>query len=224
MEIKRIVVCGDSFCSADVNHPGHFSELLTKHGYEVINIARGGISNTAIFFQLAEAIKLNASCVIFRKTHSGRIDIPLKKFIPSLGLKNFIYPYPTDSSFGSEYVGNSDAAIYSDVVPDILINRWDQTVHIPDDVKEAVKHYITKLQDVELLTIKDSWIFNYWTTQLALANIPYIEITSTGIGKEIYKYIKDHLPFPCIYHTDTTTQQLVAESILQELKNLSGSS
>lgn len=219
----KIVVCGDSFCSADINNPGHFSEILSNHGHEVVNIARGGISNTAIFFQLAEAIKLKPAYVIFRKTDSGRIDVPLRKFIPSLGLKNFIYPYPADSSFNSPYVGQTDASIYSDVARAILVDRWDQTLTIPNDIREAVKQYVAKLQDIELLEVKDSWMFEYWEHQLSLANIPYIEITPQGIGKEIYEYIKNNPKASCVYHTDVATQQTVAESIMQQIEKQSQS-
>ena len=45
----KLVVCGDSFMSADVHRPEtHFSELLENHGHSVINLARGGMSNTGI--------------------------------------------------------------------------------------------------------------------------------------------------------------------------------
>ena len=72
MEVKRIVVCGDSFCSSAKERPGtHFSELLP--GYEVINLARGGITNTAICFQIQTAIELSAALVVFANTDSNRL-------------------------------------------------------------------------------------------------------------------------------------------------------
>jgi len=220
MEIKKIVVCGDSFCSADNNNPGHFSELLSAHGYEVINIARGGISNTAICFQLAEAIKLKASLVIFNKTDSGRIDIPLKRFNINLGLKNFIYPYPTDSSFNNPHVGNCNASTYSDSVQSVLVNRWDQTVTIPNQVVEAVKHYVAELQSFELSTVKDSWMFAHWEHQLQLAKIPYIELAPNSIGDELYEYADRYPNTLCVFHTDTTTQKIVADSIIQQIQKI----
>ena len=70
----KLIVCGDSFASADTTRPGtHFSELLRAS----INLARGGASNTLIGFQLQTAISLNPDVVIFTSTTSSRIDYPI---------------------------------------------------------------------------------------------------------------------------------------------------
>jgi hypothetical protein len=224
MEIKKIVVCGDSVCSAttDPTWYGHFSDLLADNGYNVINLARGGITNTGICFQLAEAINLNASLVIFNRTDSSRIDIPLRPFLPAYGLKNFIYPYPSDSSFGSPYVGGLDANILSDMAIGALVDRNDTDLVVTEEVKTAVKYYVSYLHDSRLMEVKETWMIEYWIQQLEKASIPFIELGTTGIGKILWDYMNNNPDKlnQCIYHTDKVTQKMLADCLICEIEKL----
>jgi hypothetical protein len=219
----KIVVCGDSICSATTNPSfyGHFSDLLAEQGHEIINLARGGATNTTICFQLKTAIDLKASLVIFGRTDSGRIDIPIKPFDIRKGLKNFIYPYSSDSSFGSPFVGGSNANILSETTGGIT-QRTDINLTISEEIKTAVKYYVSYLQDQKLNEFKEYWMIEHWIHQLEKANIPYIEITKTSVGKEIWDYIDNNptLIHQCVYHTDKQSQQMVANSILQKIEEL----
>ena len=212
MEIKNIVVCGDSFSSADKNLPGtHYSELLSNMGFNVRNLARGGITNTAICFQIQEAIKLNADLVIFTSTSPDRLDIPIGRFDPSLGLKNFVYTFQSDSSTGDPLVGDVNAPIYSDVVPSLLGGRPDAPKHlITDEHLLAIKYYLTFLHSSELKNEVDTWIIQYWTSKIKCLNLK----TST-IGKPLYNYVKQHPDKrqQAVYHTDIETQEKVAFDI-----------
>ena len=222
--IKKIVVCGDSFCSADTYRPGtHFSEILTTYGYEVVNLARGGISNTGICFQIDTAIKLNPNAVIFSSTGSDRINIPIKNrtFDPTDGLKNFIYPYRCDSSTGTEYVGGLDAAIMSDVIPAFLNPRPDLPELQFDP--ELVKIYITHFHDVELEKKTDSWIIEYWKLILKQRSIPFIHLHTNGtIGQSMYRYVRNNPTKinQCVYHTDEKTQVEITNELVKELASV----
>jgi hypothetical protein len=224
MEIKRIVVCGDSVCSAHTDDNQHFSNILADHGYEVINLARGSMTNTGICFQIKQAIELQADLVIFRQTDSSRLDIPLYPSpSPNITLKNFIYPYTCDSSFGNKYVGDINANILSDNVNGLTNKRLGGSpISIPDNTVNAVKNYYTFIFDRYLAEEKDRWIFEYWKHRLSTASIPYIQLTHNGIGREIYEYLvknPDKLTQK-VYHTTAEPQQQVADAIVHEIQRL----
>lgn len=223
----KLVICGDSFMSADTGRPGtHFSELLTTYGHSVINLARGGISNTGIAFQLETATQLNPDMIIFSSTGHDRVDIVIKnrKFNPRAGLKNFIYPYKSDSSTSSQYVGNLTAPILSDVIPAFLCPRLDLPVELTDpDRIESIKQYLSLYHDFDFKKITDDWIIGYWKYKLIEHQIPFIHLyPGSKLGQSMYEYVK-HNPdkkTQCVYHTDVQTQTLILLELNNELKKL----
>ena len=95
-----------------------------------------------------------------------------------------------------------------------------QTARELNQVVEAVKHYVAELQSFELSTVKDSWMFAHWEHQLQLAKIPYIELAPNSIGDELYEYADRYPNTLCVFHTDTTTQKIVADSIIQQIQKI----
>ena len=73
-------VCGDSFLSPSVVLPGqHMSEIISKRlGFDLVPLARGGMSNIGICLQIELAIKKNADFVLLTTTQPDRIEIPLE--------------------------------------------------------------------------------------------------------------------------------------------------
>jgi len=210
----KVFVCGDSWCSGDTNLPGtHFSELLGS-GYEVTNIARGGMSNTGICFQLKTALQLDAEIVIFGTTDSSRMDIPLKSFRKHLGLKNFIYPYKFDPSYGHPLVGDLTSNILTGTMHDLMSDRWDSLIQLPDEKKKALKEYLTHLFDYELESQKDEWLIECWTNKLSNKNIKLIHL-----NKEYSSLYRSKI-VDCQYHTSPEVQIQVAEFLKKKLKEL----
>jgi hypothetical protein len=221
----NLVICGDSFMSADIHLPGtHFSELLTARGHSVTNLARGGISNTGIAFQLETAVQLKPDVVIFSSTSSDRIDIVVKnrKFDPGLGLKNFIYPYKSDSSTNSEYVGKLNAPILSDVIPAFLFPRSDLPAELQDpDRAELVKQYLSLLHDDQFKKVLDTWILGFWKYKLTEKQLPFIHLYKGGdLGQSMYEYASENPDKvrQSTYHTDAYTQVLMASELNSELE------
>jgi hypothetical protein len=219
----NIVVCGDSFCSADTGKPGsHFSELLQAAGNVVINLARGGMSNTGIAFQLQEAIRFNPDLIIFNVT-SLRLTLPTgkQKFNKFLGLKNFCYPYSADLSSSMPCVGDANAAIWADVHNAILNPRPDlpAELHLSLEQLDAVRKYLVYLHDSELQFITEEWLIGFWKYKLQELNINFLQLSRDGIGNQMYQYVQQHptLINQAVYHTDTLTQQLIAADILNTL-------
>jgi len=222
---KHIVVCGDSFCGACRSRPGtHFSELIAGiTEYQVTNLARGGISNIGICFQLEQAAKLKPDVVIVGRTIADRIDVPSgkAKFNPALGLKNIAYTYESDASTGSKYVGNQDSAIYSDMIYNFIgAGRLDKTWHLTEQQRRAVEHYVAYLHDKEFKETTDGWALGYWINLLKLQGVMVIELNK-GLGQELYEaHTKNPDEFTRVgYHTDTATQERVAVKLIEYIKN-----
>ena len=219
----KLIVCGDSFASADTSRPGtHFSELLRAS----INLARGGASNTLIGFQLQTAISLNPDIVIFTSTDSSRIDYPIpgNNFNSKKGLKNFVYPYTSDSSTGNAHVGDSSAAIWSDVSSALIHPRPDLPTSLCNRVNvDAVKSYVAYVQNKSLSDVTNSWLIGYWKHELTAAGIPYVHICrGSKYAQAMYCYTDTYpdLRTQCVYHTDAETQVKVAEDLNIAIKGL----
>lgn len=222
MEIMKIIVCGDSFLTPDIRCPGgHFSEILAnKYNHEVINLARGGMSNTGICFQFEQAVKLHPDIIIFGQTDSSRMAIPTGKFVRENGLKNFRYTDKVSATCGSEYVGGSDAPIVDDVMISLLHDFCWTTLsetnkyNLTSEQKEAVKQYITYLHDEELKDVIDNWAIDYW------------RLTVQSRGIRLLRY-DDYLhkaeattdDSPYVFHTTLQDQINIAELIAADLQN-----
>lgn len=223
----KIVVCGDSFASADRFKPGtHFSELLESNGHAVTNLARGGISNVGIAFQLQTAVELNPDAVVFTTTGHDRIEMLLnkQKFIPGLGLKNFIYPYQSDLSTGSKYVGNVKSAILSDIIQSFVEPRLDQPNELASESRaEIVKQYLVHFHDTKFKKIQNDWIIGYWKYRMKEQGIPFVHLYRNGpVGRQMYDYVdrNPQLIDQAVYHTDTETQHNLAQELNILLKEI----
>ena len=205
-----IVVCGDSFCSADTGKPmTHFSELLDKK-YQVINLARGGVSNTVICLQIKKALELNPTLIIFNTTDSTRVEFVYNNQpVNNISLNDIIYPYESDSSFASDHVGDLNAKYVSDVWAAFLVPRLDSPLKYTDKKIELIQNYFTEIFDEPLKKMIDEWILEFWRIQLSKSNIPYIEISSHGVGRKLYQYCKNNpnKTNQAVYHTDVETQK-----------------
>ena len=226
MEIKKkIIVCGDSFCSAHNNERDHFSQILEdEYGYSVVNLARGGIGNISICFQIQTAIQLSADCVIYRRTSSARIEIPVsdKPFDPKLGLKNFMYPFKNESTYGSPHVGNLDAPFFSYQLAQLAstdskeLALQDQFVKLSSDRREAVRMYMTYMYDEQLKQTTDNWAYDYWKSKLSQNNIMTIDFNT--VGQIAYDFVaKTNGQYPKCYHTDRSTQEIIAKNIHEKI-------
>jgi hypothetical protein len=169
MEMK-IVVCGDSWMTPDIQWPGaHFSEILADtYNYQVTNLARGGISNTGICFQLELATKLQPDIIISNVTDSNRMAFSTGNYIPGNGLKNIRYSDGRSATCGSKYVGDANAPIIDDVMATIMSDSdWmtfpgNTKYHILSEQKEALRQYITYIHDEKLQETLDTWALKYW--------------------------------------------------------------
>ena len=163
--MKKLVICGDSWLTADLRAPGqHFSEIISNR-YEVINLARGGISNVGICFQIKTALELQPDAIVYNITDSSRLEVPIGEFVENNGLKNFRYSDSASASVGGEYVGSINAPIISDVAHTLAEDSdWmgKNKYGLSDEQKLAIKYYLTHLFDANLQNTLNQWMLNYW--------------------------------------------------------------
>ena len=222
MEVKKIAVCGDSFCSGPKHQRTHFSQILEdRYGYAVVNLARGGASTVNVGYQIQTAITLAPDAVVYAYSFGARIDVPVsdRKFIPGLGLKNFVYPNPSELSYGSPHVGGIGSTIVSNTVGTLAHSIfWKEQLFfdLPEERQEAIRQYLIYLHDENLRTETDQWIAEYWELKLAQANIQSIPFST--VGQEAYEFNKRKPTYPEIYHTDYATQEIVAKNIHDKIE------
>jgi hypothetical protein len=218
----RIVVCGDSFLTPDIRYPGaHFSEILAnKYNHEVINLARGGMSNTGICFQIEQAVNLRPDIIIFDTTDSSRMAVPTGKFVRSNGLKNFRYTDKVSATCGSEYVGGSDAPIVDDVMISLVDDFCWTTLsntnkyNLTNEQKEAIRQYITYLHNAELKQVTDTWAIDYWRLFARHNGIGILRY-----GDYLQKVSDYKFDISYVFHTTLQDQINIAELIAIDLQN-----
>jgi hypothetical protein len=206
MEKINVVVCGDSWMCRDSEFPGtHFSELLEDR-YSVTNLARAGVSNVEIGFQLKRAVELRPDYVIIAKTSPDRIEIPIvskKQFSSSLKLEHF------RSGNERHYISSNITTIISQSSGFVEFKP-----HLNSMIIEAVKQYFSCIYSYPLKKETDDWIIGYWLSQLTNRSILHHVVDQTF---PVYVYKNINSP---IYHTDFDTQKIAAKWVNDYLNKI----
>jgi hypothetical protein len=225
-EQNMIVVCGDSWMTTDVRYPGaHFSEILkNQYGYTVINLARGGMSNVGICFQIEQALKFKPKTILFNQTDAQRMAFSIDKFQPELGLQNIRYTDSVSGSCGSSFVGDEKSPIIDDVLSS-LINDYCWTIgenkskyNLTEEQKTAIMYYTTYLFDEKFNEVLQSWMFRYWCYEAERHKIKMVDPFD-----ELYDFTVNHpqwLQGDKVFHTEIDFQQEFAEKIHLILQNI----
>jgi len=207
-----VIVCGDSYCSADMSaNRQHFSQILTdSYGFKVVNYAQPGCSQIAISFQIKKAIEQRPNVIIYNRTFPDRVEVPIKsksKFYNRLD--DFLYHDAAMENFSNMY--NKDSSMAS--IPLTNLDVLDKT-HVDNDTITALQMYTTNLFNWHLKFEIDAWIFDYWSNRIQNNNIVGISLApETEIGTTLYEFTKNNRDYPTVYHTDSATQQKVADMI-----------
>ena len=212
--MAKIVICGDSFATPDIRCPArHFSEILRdQYHHTVINLARGGISNIGICFQLETAIKIQPDILIVGTTDADRMELVLSPFDITNGAKNIRYTHKISFS-DREYVGSASAPIISDTIPTIIGEEdcLKDSYNIDPAIRYATKQYFSYVHNTELKALIDSWALDYWFYKANKVGITILEL------RKEFPIIYDDKTCRAewIFHTDFQIQQDAA-NFLQE--------
>lgn len=228
MDKIKIAVCGDSFCAANTQNnksPGsyingvpiglraHFAHILEDQyssKYEMLHLAHGGMGNTAIVFQMREAILAKVDVVVYNKTWSSRVNVAMHdNFYLDNGLRNFVYYNPHHPATGTELVGNMNAPVVSTVHQNLKNSPF---FDFSKQQLTAVDLYIKHLLCCGLQETIDDWLFDYWREKIIAAGILPIFFNDT-VGKIAYEFSAKYPDLDCSFHTDRATQEAVAANI-----------
>jgi len=168
---KTIAICGDSFFSTDLNHPGaSFGEYLcNKNNWNVVSLARPGVSNFAIGIQIDEAIKINSDFVVFGTTSVDRIElltndnISYNKLNGVSNIKHKRVPY--------------DQTQNQTIITDVIANMLKYDIYkekISKEKRQALKEYVTYCYDENIKRQYDSWLISDACRRLIASNIPFM--------------------------------------------------
>ena len=125
-----IIVCGDSYMSPVVHHPGkHFSELVADRlGFELVAYSRGGMSNGGIALQIETAIEKRPSLILVGFSFPDRVEYPVKDDDGTYDLTadNILYEPGHSLSTAQKHVGN-DPKLVSTNIHELLDPTSEET-------------------------------------------------------------------------------------------------
>ena len=180
----KLVVCGDSFMSPVIDETKglHFTELLSKElGWNLISLARGGVSNNVIRLQIEEAIKMNPDCVLIGLTSPDRFEFPLAKgehmFLPYAGLANINYQGYPDSSVNSNIFDIVRPSLHSTTLSNIFNNNNEDMFNV--DEIDTLRKWFNIFYDFYYKVQQDAWVIYGGLRRLEDMDIPFYCINHT---------------------------------------------
>lgn len=231
MKPNKILVCGDSFLSCDLNYPGtHFSELLADYyDCELISLARQGISTNSIRLQCNECLKYNPDLVLIGGTDETRFELPMKSLYPNNnfkeynkqnGLGNIEYRhYP---NLSKTFVDNSACSLWSD-----HFSKFFDENAFPNDVLQAWKYYLGLLHDPNWKKQIDEWVVESSIFFLEQNKFSYIYlpnghyIPDCASDQKIFDYnIPASYQSDRSYHTSDEEQQTLFHKLKEKINEL----
>jgi hypothetical protein len=195
--MTTFAVCGDSWFSSDINHPGKsFGEIIAaKNNWNLVSLARGGCSNFAISLQIDKAIELESNFILVGCTTPDRIEIPIidnqtksiweklrssfnwddwsytqpEVYKKNYGISNVWHRHHADLSNLNSWI--KDPTIISESLNNLIFNN---PYDIDTSQIEALKLYATALYDSGIKRQIDCWIMSDACRRLLASNIPFL--------------------------------------------------
>lgn len=172
---KTLAVCGDSFMSVcDLQHKEqtmetyagtHWSEVVSERmDMNLLNLAIPGSSTATIIFQLLQAIKMKADCIVIANSAStGRHEYFYKN--------EFGVEPPRIPTIKDFYFGKSRSNPFTSDSPIIPTIESYGTSEIPN---EQFKNFMLINFPLQLSDIKENWMFVYGLDKLVKSKIPFL--------------------------------------------------
>jgi len=151
-------------------------------GYDLYNIARGGMSNGGICAQLEFALTFKPDLIIYNSTSPDRIEFPTKNNMGvNLNSSHIAYRYKASTSSELEFL-NKDIRIISDTLSNIgswfdknvLENLYGKDCSDIMDKQDAVKHYIEHLYCPQWKSQTDILLLYAITHKVLLSGVKFI--------------------------------------------------
>ena len=184
--MKRLYICGDSYMSPVISKPKtHFSELLSdKLNFELIPLARGGMSNLGICLQIEHALREKPDFILLNTTSSDRIEIPFKSnHNKNFSLSDIAY-LETSSLSCYTQLGKNNPKLISDTLYSLLENdkewfqKYSSVIANMGLIHHAVKSYFQFMYNEHWKNQTDMWCLYSVLHKLELSKIPYLIVLS----------------------------------------------
>ena len=223
---KKVLVCGDSFCTLDPAFPGlHWSEKLlasTPPTYELHNLSHGGDSNALISLQLMQGLEFKPDFVILSFTSAHRHELDNNK-------NACPHDFTLESINASRINRYKSTAQVGDITTDLiqLSEQWN-TLIISDDF-EILKNYFMIGYCLNLLE-KEKIPYCYSLGGFVYQKNPFSIIQSNFIKNYITETLEkclrvnlwNHIAFkkrPYFHVDDESVQTSFANECLYHLTN-----
>jgi len=183
-QMKTLYTCGDSYMSVD--HPTNavvsFLELYSTYKrFEHKSLARAGATNFMIRMQIEKAIEDQADYVVVSNTSVDRVDIVLDtdNQNPWYTLEHILHK--GYSSASEQLLDNGHSLMMvSDTINNIMWAKHENIV--PEQKKQAIKHWVADLHNHSLQRQKDYFIISDGLRKLKEHNIPFVYLPKTSMG------------------------------------------
>lgn len=191
---KKLIVCGCSFSAPSHILPGtSYAELLAaKLDWDLVHLARQGVSNGGVRLQIDEVIRQRPDFAIIAPTFHDRMEIPasaapyvapenenkgwasdLQQHLQNTGLRNGYKP--EDGILNVNYAGKPYNMICETIFS--LAENYDhpyRSTKIDKHTQAAIKQYINHIYDSNWKFQMDTWIMRDGIVQAYLAGINFI--------------------------------------------------
>lgn len=195
--MKTLSVCGDSWFSSDILHPGKsVGEILSDRlNWKFVSHARGGCSNFAISLQVDKAIEIGSDFIVVGATTPDRIEIPVinkdnqtiwdrlksafnwddwsykqpEVYCKNRGISNVQHSHKNDLSNCNSWIGNP--TMISESLNNLVFTR---SYDLPRDQIDALKSYMLNLYDSGIKRQIDCWIMSDACRRLVASKIPFL--------------------------------------------------
>lgn len=240
--MKKLIVCGDSYMSPVLEHPGtHFSEIVAdKLGYELIPYSRGGMSNGGIAVQIDTAIENKPELILVGLTNSDRIEFTINEpnTTDRFTIDDITYHHATQSLSSIRNFAHKPQLISTNI-NEVISKKYGITFdkcNEPNKKQQAINDWFKYLYHPDWKTQTDKWMMYAILHQLHESQIPYVicrdplNIIKTcswlksyspayDINKIMYEdMMSDDVKLNIPYHTSFQAQVDIAEYLIDYMK------
>ena len=191
---KKLIVCGCSFSAPSHILPGtSYAELLAKKlDWDLVHLARQGVSNGGVRLQIDEVIRQRPDFAIIAPTFHDRMEIPasaapyvapanenkgwasdLQQHLQNTGIRNGYRP--EEGITNVNYPGKPYNMICETIFS--LAENYDhpyRSTKIDKNTQYAIKQYINHIYDSNWKQQMDTWIMRDGIVQAYLAGINFV--------------------------------------------------
>lgn len=211
---KNIIVCGCSFSAPSNSLPGtSYAELLAKKlDWDLIHLARQGVSNGGIRIMIDEVLRQRPDFAIIAPTFHDRMEIPASAapYVPSNSSKNSglnLQSHLQNTALNNGY--NAEDGMKNvnyanrpyNMICETIFSLAENYPHpyrsskIDKATQVAIKNYINFMYDSNWKHQMDTWIMRDGIVQLFLNKINFIVLPENLWSVEtVRKIIPDIVP------------------------------